>query len=121
MILMMAILAIAVNAAFNDKRITLKNGKAKDTVSLNPSRTYRLLISNKEFTKLQLQIQTKGKIKVTIKTPKGKILTSGMTKSFTIKQPKKIEQGDYQIILENVGDKLAAVGIKVGDVKGEST
>ncbi len=119
-ILMMTTLILVSNTVANDKRLRLKNGKSKESVSLNPSRTYRLLISSKQFNKLLVELQTKGKIKVTIKSPSGKTLSSGTGKSFTIRKAKKIEKGDYQIILKNVGDSLAAVGIKVGDIKGES-
>lgn len=120
LILMIMTLALIANAMTNDKRIRLKNGKAKENVTLNPSRTYRLLINATQFKKLSIQLQTKGKIKVVIKTPSGKTLSTGTGKNFTIRKAKKIEKGDYQIILKNVGDSLAAVGIKVGDIKGES-
>ena len=119
-ILMISILAIIANAAVKDKRITLRNGKSKESVTLNPSRTYRFLISSKDFTKLKISMQTKGgRIHVVVKSPSGKILSSGMGKSFTITKGAKVEKGDYQIILKNRDKSEIAAGfMQLGDIKG---
>jgi hypothetical protein len=118
---LVSILAIVASAGLKDERITLRNGKAKETVTLNPSRTYRFLINAKQFTKLSVELQTKGgKIQIEIKSPSGKILSSGTGKNFTIGKAEKGEKGDYQIILKNIGDSLSSVSMKLGDIKGES-
>ncbi len=117
-ILMITTFVIITNAAMKDKRLTLRNGKAKSNVTLNPSRTYKFVINAKEFSKLSIALKTKGgKIRVEIKSPSGKTLSNGTGRRFTIK---KAEKGDYQIILKNIGNDLAKVGLKLGDIKGES-
>lgn len=118
-IIIILTLGINANASIRDKRITLKNGKSKESVSLNPSRTYRLVISGKKFTKLSIELQTKGgKLQVEIKSPSGKILSSGTGKRFTFKSA---EEGDYIITIRNRDKSEAAAGyIKIGDIKGEA-
>jgi hypothetical protein len=118
-ILMISILAVIANAAIKDKRITLRNGKAKENVTLNPSRTYKFVINGKEFKKLSMALQIKGgDIQVEIKSPSGKTLSSGVGKSFSIKS---VEEGDYTITLRNRDKSEAAAGyIKIGDIEGES-
>ena len=119
-ILMISILAVITTAAVKDKRVRLKNGKSKESVTLNPSRTYRFLINAKEFTKLSINLQTKkGKIEVVVKSPSGKILSSGTGKSFTIDKRAKVEKGDYQIILKNRDKSEIAAGyIKFQGIEG---
>jgi hypothetical protein len=121
-ILIILALGIITAAAPKDERLTLRNGKGKSEVTLNPSRTYRFLINAREFSTLSVALATKGgKIEVQIKSPSGKIVASGTGKRFTIRKGKKVEKGDYQIILKNIGNSLASVGMKLGDIKGEST
>lgn len=120
-LLMVSILAVIANALVNDGRIVLKNGKAKEEVTLNPSRTYKFLINSKQFKKLSVELETKGNIKVVIKAPGGKTLSSGTSKRFTIQNEKKTQSGDFQVILKNIGKSPASIGLKFGDIEGEST
>ena len=116
--MLISVITISTYGALKDKRIRLKNGKAKSNVTLNPSRTYRFVISGKEFSKLSIALQTKGgKIQVVIKSPSGKTLSNSTGRRFNIK---KAEKGDYQIILKNIGNKLSKVYVKLGDIKGDS-
>ena len=79
-----------------------------------------LLTVTKEFTKLSINLQTKkGKIEVVVKSPSGKILSSGTGKSFTIDKRAKVEKGDYQIILKNRDKSEIAAGyIKFQGIEG---
>ncbi len=116
-ILIITAMATVASAAFKDERITLKNGEGRASTTLNPSRTYRFVITGKDFKNLTLDLKTKGgKIQVEIKSPTGKTLSSGTGNRFRIQ---KVEEGDYQIILKNVGDSLASVGLKLGEIKGD--
>jgi len=119
-ILMISVLAITASAAIKDKRIRLKSGKSKESVTLNPSRTYRFLISGKEFKNLSITLRTKGgKIEVVVKSPSGKTISRGLGKSFTIRKGAKLEKGDYQIILRNRDKSEVAAGyIKFQGVEG---
>jgi hypothetical protein len=117
-VIMVLTLATAAAAALKEKRIRLKNGKGSETTTLNPSRTYRFVIAGAEFQQLSIDLRSKGgKIQVEIKSPTGETISSGTGKRFSIK---KIEQGDYQIILKNIGNSSATVGMKLGDIKGEA-
>ena len=118
---MVSILAVVANALVNDGRIVLKNGKAKEEVTLNPSRTYKFLINSKQFKKLSVKLQTSGNIKFVIKSPAGKTLSSGTSKRFTIQNDKNSESGDFQIILKNVGESSASVGLSAEGIEGECT
>ena len=117
-VLMMATLAIVANAMPNDERVTLRNGKGKSNVSLNPSRTYTVIINGKQFRKLKIAIETSSnKIHIQIKSPNSRTLTSGIRKNFEINN---VGAGDYKIIITNKGKRDASAILKFDGIDGES-
>lgn len=115
---MIVALSIVANAAVKNERIVLKNGKSKSNVTLNPSRTYRFVINSKEFKKLAMALQYKsGKINIQIKSPSGKIISSSTKKQISFK---KLEKGDYQIVLKNIGSKSAIIIVKSWSTSGDA-
>lgn len=118
-IIMVMSLSTIANAAIKDERIILKKGKSKSEITLNPSRTYRFVINGKQFKKgLKIALQTSSKnIHVKIQSPRSKTLTSGIRKSFSIKN---VGSGDYQIILKNTGSKSVSLTLKSWSISGDA-
>ncbi len=118
MILLIATLAIVANAAIKDERIRLKNGKSKSEITLNPSRTYKFVISGKQFKTLKIALQSSGgKFKIEIRSPRSKTLANSTGKNFTVKN---IGAGDYQVLVTNLGKNKRTAIIKFEGVDGES-
>ncbi|NNE98576.1 MAG: hypothetical protein HKN25_06115 [Pyrinomonadaceae bacterium] len=117
-LLIVATFVAGISAAISNERIILRNGKSKSEITLNPSRTYRFVISGKQFKSLQIVLQTSSKnIHVRVQSPESKTLANGVGKQFRIEN---VGAGDYQIILTNKGKNKATVLAKYDGIDGES-